>query len=88
MGAHARAGQARPWPQPQVRVPIIHHPDVKRMLLMMKSQTEASRALALYTALQFDLAEYGADAAVRAAAQARGELLTPIVKGWCTGSGQ
>ena len=33
---------------------------------------------------QFDLAEHGADAQERAAAQARGELLTPIVKGWCT----
>jgi 3-(methylthio)propanoyl-CoA dehydrogenase len=65
-------------------LPIVHHPDVKRMLLMMKSQTEASRALILYTALQFDLAQYDADAAVRAAAQARGELLTPIAKGWCT----
>src|SRR5579863_2180671 len=64
-------------------LPIIHHPDVKRMLLMMKSQTEASRALALYAALQFDLAEYG-PASERRAAQARGELLTPIVKGWCT----
>jgi acyl-CoA dehydrogenase len=65
-------------------VPIINHPDVKRMLLTMKSQTEASRALTLYTALQFDLADYGRDPAARAAAQARGELLTPIVKGWCT----
>jgi len=64
--------------------PIINHPDVKRMLLMMKSQTEASRALTLYTAMQFDLAAASEDAAVRAAAQARGELLTPIVKGWCT----
>jgi hypothetical protein len=64
--------------------PIINHPDVKRMLLTMKSQTEASRALTLYTAMQFDLAEYGSDAAQRSAAQARGELLTPIVKGWCT----
>jgi 3-(methylthio)propanoyl-CoA dehydrogenase len=64
--------------------PIINHPDVKRMLLMMKSQTEASRALTLYTAMQFDLAVASEDAAVRAAAQARGELLTPIVKGWCT----
>ncbi len=64
--------------------PIINHPDVKRMLLMMKSQTEASRALTLYTALQFDLAAGSPDAAVRAASQARGELLTPIVKGWCT----
>jgi 3-(methylthio)propanoyl-CoA dehydrogenase len=64
-------------------LPIIHHPDVKRMLLLMKSQTEASRALTLYTALQFDLAEHGPEAQ-RAAAQARGELLTPIIKGWCT----
>jgi acyl-CoA dehydrogenase len=64
--------------------PIINHPDVKRMLLTMKSQTEASRALTLYTAMQFDLAAGSPDAAVRAAALARGELLTPIVKGWCT----
>jgi 3-(methylthio)propanoyl-CoA dehydrogenase len=51
---------------------------------MMKSQTEASRALTLYTALQLDLAAASPDAAVRSAAQARAELLTPIVKGWCT----
>src|SRR5207237_623755 len=65
-------------------VPIIHHPDVKRMLLTMKSQTEASRALTLYAAFQFDLAAHSADGKVRRTAQARGELLTPIVKGWCT----
>jgi 3-(methylthio)propanoyl-CoA dehydrogenase len=64
--------------------PIINHPDVKRMLLMMKSQTEAARALTLYAALQFDIADYGSDAPARAAARQRGELLTPIVKGWCT----
>jgi 3-(methylthio)propanoyl-CoA dehydrogenase len=63
---------------------IINHPDVKRMLLMMKAQTEASRALILYAAMQLDLAAASPDAAVRAASQARGELLTPIVKGWCT----
>jgi alkylation response protein AidB-like acyl-CoA dehydrogenase len=68
-------------------VPIIHHPDVKRMLLRMKAQTEAARALTLYTASQFDLAEHGGDAQERAAAQARAELLTPIVKGWCTETG-
>jgi acyl-CoA dehydrogenase len=45
---------------------IIQHPDVRRMLLMMKSQTEASRALTLYTALQFDLAAASPDPAVRA----------------------
>jgi 3-(methylthio)propanoyl-CoA dehydrogenase len=64
--------------------PIINHPDVKRMLLMMKSQTEAARALILYNAFQFDLAQYSSDEAERRAAQARGELLIPIAKGWCT----
>ena len=62
---------------------IINHPDVKRMLLMMKAQTEGARALTLYTAMQFDLAEHGPPAG-REGASARGELLTPIVKGWCT----
>ena len=66
------------------RLPIIHHPDVRRMLLTMKSGTEASRALALYAGKQLDLAAYHPQAAVRAAAQARGDLLIPIVKGWST----
>ena len=66
------------------RLPIIHHPDVRRMLLTMKSSTEASRALALYAGQQLDFAAYHPDAAVRAAAQARGDLLIPIVKGWST----
>jgi acyl-CoA dehydrogenase len=67
--------------------PIIHHPDVKRMLLTMKSQIEAMRALALYAAYQLDLGAHHPDAARRAAAQARGELLIPIVKGWSTETG-
>jgi 3-(methylthio)propanoyl-CoA dehydrogenase len=64
--------------------PIIHHPDVKRMLLEMKSGTEAMRALTLYSAWQLDLAEADSDPALRTLAQARGDLLIPIVKGWCT----
>ena len=75
--------QGKPPAAPAPGAAIINHPDVKRMLLMMKAQTQASRALVLYTAFQFDLAEYGAEAA-RHAAHARGELLTPIAKGWCT----
>ncbi len=67
--------------------PIIHHPDVKRMLLTMKSQVEAMRALALYAAFQLDIGGNHPDAARRAAAQARGELLIPIVKGWSTETG-
>src|SRR5882724_8873557 len=63
---------------------IIHHPDVKRMLLTMKSSTEAARALALYAAFQLDLGAHSQDEARRTAAQARGDLLIPIVKGWCT----
>ncbi len=64
--------------------PIIHHPDVKRMLLEMKAGTEAMRALTLFAALQLDLAQSHADPAVRARSQAQGDLLIPIVKGWCT----
>jgi 3-(methylthio)propanoyl-CoA dehydrogenase len=82
--ARTRVQGKPPVAQASGPAPIINHPDVKRMLLTMKSQTEAARALTLYTALQFDLAEYGRDPAVAAAARARGELLTPIVKGWCT----
>ena len=67
--------------------PIIGHPDVKRMLLEMKSTVEACRALALYAAHQLDLGAAHADEAVRAAAQARGDLLIPIVKGFCTEAG-
>ncbi len=85
--ARTRVQGKPPGPAPQGPLPIIHHPDVRRMLLTMKSQTEASRALALYAAFQFDLAEHAATAAERDAAQARGELLTPIVKGWCTETG-
>ncbi|MFZ0501573.1 MAG: acyl-CoA dehydrogenase [Steroidobacteraceae bacterium] len=66
------------------RLPIIHHPDVRRMLLTMKSCTEASRAVAFYAAQQLDLAAYHPDAAARAAAQARADVLIPIVKGWST----
>jgi alkylation response protein AidB-like acyl-CoA dehydrogenase len=67
--------------------PIIGHPDVKRMLLGMKTTVEASRAMALYAAHQLDLGRAHPDAAVRAAAQARGDLLIPIVKGFCTENG-
>jgi alkylation response protein AidB-like acyl-CoA dehydrogenase len=85
--ARTRMQGKPPVAAPAGPVAIIHHPDVKRMLLMMKSQTEASRALTLYGAFQFDLAEYDGDEQVRGAARARGELLTPIIKGWCTETG-
>jgi acyl-CoA dehydrogenase len=63
---------------------IICHPDVKRMLLTMKSCIQAMRALALYAAFQIDIAELDPDGQRRLRAQARVDLLIPIVKGWCT----
>ena len=65
-------------------VTIAQHPEVRRMLLTMKANVEAMRALALYAALQLDRARADPDPARRAAALTRGELLIPIVKGWCT----
>ncbi len=60
-------------------VAIIEHPDVKRMLLSMCALTEAGRALAYEAASYLDRARAG-----DAAAQARVDLLTPVVKAWCT----
>src|SRR5271165_4024473 len=66
------------------RVTIIHHPDVRRMLLTMKSQIEAMRAFGYVLAADIDLAHKHPDAAERQRHQARVDLLTPVLKGWCT----
>jgi alkylation response protein AidB-like acyl-CoA dehydrogenase len=68
------------------RVTIIHHPDVRRMLMSMKAQTEAMRALAYTAAAALDGAKLHPDAKERARQQALVDLLTPVVKGWCTES--
>ncbi|MCW5662363.1 MAG: acyl-CoA dehydrogenase [Piscinibacter sp.] len=65
---------------------IAGHPDVRRMLMDMKARTEAMRALAYFCAGQMDRAHGHPEAAERAQATALVELLTPIVKGWCTDS--
>ncbi|MCC7258479.1 MAG: acyl-CoA dehydrogenase [Gammaproteobacteria bacterium] len=70
------------------RAPIIRHGDVRRMLFTMKAQIEAMRAAAYVTAAHFDLAHQATDAAERARHQARVELLTPVIKGWCSETGQ
>ncbi|WOJ98394.1 acyl-CoA dehydrogenase [Congregibacter brevis] len=64
-------------------VPIIQHPDVKRMLLTMKALNEAMRALAYSEAVTMDLAHYGAEAH-QAGSQARIDLMIPVIKGWMT----
>ena len=65
-------------------VTIIHQPDVRRMLMSMRTQTEAARALAYVGAGAFDMARHHADAEVRGANQAFYEYLVPIIKGWST----
>jgi 3-(methylthio)propanoyl-CoA dehydrogenase len=85
--ARTRIQGKPPVSQADGPLPIIHHPDIKRMLLVMKSTTEACRAVSLYAAYQLDIAAHHPDEKQRAAAQARGDLLIPIVKGWCTETG-
>ncbi|MBY6032899.1 acyl-CoA dehydrogenase [Marinobacter daepoensis] len=65
--------------------PIIRHPDVRRMMMTMKSLTEAARALAYTGCVAVDFAK-GNDVPdeVKARQQRRADLLTPMVKGWCT----
>ncbi len=65
-------------------VTIIHQPDVRRMLMSMRAQTEAARALAYVTAAAFDAAHHGADAQMRQTNQRFYEFMVPIVKGWST----
>jgi 3-(methylthio)propanoyl-CoA dehydrogenase len=66
------------------RVAIVHHPDVRRMLLLMKSQTEAMRALAGVVAVSLDAARLHPLDEVRERHQALADLMIPVVKGWCT----
>ncbi|MDQ1417139.1 MAG: 3-(methylsulfanyl)propanoyl-CoA dehydrogenase [Acidimicrobiaceae bacterium] len=70
-----------------VSSPIVEHPDVRRMLLTMKAQTEAMRCLLYTNAAAMDRARHGADADERQASQELVDLLTPICKGWCTDVG-
>jgi len=68
-------------------VPIIRHPDVRRMLMSMKSRVEAMRALAYVVGAMIDRAHQHPGASERAQAQAGVDLLIPILKGWCTETG-
>lgn len=77
--------QSRPVENPKAEpVTIIHHPDVRRMLMSMKAYVEASRALAYSCGFEVDVAKRSVDAVEKARAAARVDLLTPIVKGWLT----
>ncbi|MFY9460185.1 acyl-CoA dehydrogenase [uncultured Aquabacterium sp.] len=65
-------------------VAIIHHPDVKRMLLTMRALIEGERAMALVGAAAYDTAHHHPDAAVAKQAQAFYEFLVPLIKGFST----
>ena len=65
-------------------VPIIEHPDVRRMLMFMRSHVEAARAVAYVAAGWADIAHHHPDAGRRKQAKAVYEYLVPIVKGWST----
>ncbi|MBP6544792.1 MAG: acyl-CoA dehydrogenase, partial [Piscinibacter sp.] len=63
---------------------IIHHPDVKRMLMTMRAYTEGCRAMALTAAAAFDAAHHHPDKEVRQQNQAFYEFMVPLVKGYST----
>jgi len=65
-------------------VPIIRHPDIRRMLMLMRSQAEAMRALAYVVAAAHDAAARHPDAEERKRNQAFVDLMIPVVKGWST----
>ena len=65
-------------------VAIVNHPDVRRMLLFMKAGTQAARALAYHVAASLDLARRHPDEAVRRDRRSQIDLLTPVIKAWCT----
>jgi alkylation response protein AidB-like acyl-CoA dehydrogenase len=85
-------GQALSWARERLqgtrsdgsRYPIIDFPDVRRMLMLMKSGTEAMRAFALVASAEVDRSRLATDPESAARHHARVELFTPIVKGWLT----
>jgi 3-(methylthio)propanoyl-CoA dehydrogenase len=64
--------------------PIIHHPDVRRMLMHMRANVEGCRAMALVAAAAFDAAHHHPDPEVRRQNQAYYEFMVPLIKGYST----
>jgi len=80
-------GAPRPKGDGAGALPIIHHPDIRRMLLSMRAGVEAMRALTYFAAAAIDQSREGDDEEARANAQRRADLLIPVVKAWCTDLG-
>ncbi len=82
--AYAQDRKQGAAPGVQGSAPIIHHPDVQRMLATMASGVQAARAICYACGAAADLAEHHPDEAVRKANKAREDLLTPLAKAWST----
>jgi alkylation response protein AidB-like acyl-CoA dehydrogenase len=80
-------GQPAGMPRDAGALPIVHHPDVRRMLLAMRAATEAMRALTYLAAAAIDAGRREEDDKARFRAQRRADLLIPVVKAWCTDMG-
>jgi 3-(methylthio)propanoyl-CoA dehydrogenase len=79
--------QGKPVGASDPDTPIIGHPDVRRMLMTIRAQAEASRALAYFTAGALDRAKHQAEPAAREENQRLVDLLIPVVKAWSTDLG-
>src|SRR5271170_3700938 len=80
-------GMPRPAANAAAALPIINHPDVRRMLLSMRAGIEAMRGLTYLAAATIDASRGAGDSAARASAGRRADLLIPVVKAWCTDLG-
>lgn len=85
--ARDRKQGRRPDQGAEESAPIIDHPDVRRMLMTMKATVEAMRGVTLSAGIAYDLAKHHPDKEARAVNQGLVDLLTPVVKGWCTDMG-
>ena len=85
--AYARERVQGSLPGERAPVTIIHHPDVRRMLMEMKAQIEAMRAVAYVGASHLDRAAQS-DGDAHAWHQTRVDLMTPVIKAWLTETGQ
>jgi butyryl-CoA dehydrogenase len=72
---------------PPVRSRLLDHPDVRRMLLLMRTTTVASRLLLYFATMQRDVARSDQRGGLRVQARSYVDLLTPIAKAWCTDVG-
>ncbi|MEM7651485.1 MAG: acyl-CoA dehydrogenase, partial [Pseudomonadota bacterium] len=85
--ARERVQSARFHDGPKGPAKIIEHADVRRMLMTIKANVEACRAIVYMTAGAVDRAHHHGDEAVRAASKGLADLLTPVAKGYSTDMG-